>query len=495
MSDPLVRAHERRAPDDEPQGLPIGPTIEVRRGDQGSLRCPYCHATFDTPAEPVRTCARCWAVQHRECWREGGSCATCRATSFVEEDEERRRRAVGQLVGAVLLLVALGLGLARLTTRTRVPPKAPALSRIAVTLPDKARTASVVVTPGLGDEPPRPVPTAAEWSLGALDLAEKAVAGVTHDDLGGAGLAHVVGLAKMKAPDDAVVWCRCGEAQTLAQEYTLAERTLDRAVELDPRFIRARASRAELRLRTDRPEGAWADLETGLHLGGEDAKLLSVLGEAFWLQGDLAREATALNRSAQLDPKDPETFRRLALLAKDKGDVASCLAAADKALALAGSPSRREWRGCLVVAVQGPAHHFALDCAVADLDARELLANPAPFGLEHDPTVTHARADARSRAARARAGRSPNLAESLLDSALVIERGHDEARHLRVELHAARGDFKRALEDLDWFVDHALWRDALESALLERAVLRQKAGNVEGSTEDLRHLDRLKGGK
>lgn len=49
----------------------------------GATRCPFCHDEC-TPDAEVAVCRTCLSRHHAECWSEGGACASCSGSEFLE---------------------------------------------------------------------------------------------------------------------------------------------------------------------------------------------------------------------------------------------------------------------------------------------------------------------------------------------------------------------------------------------------------------------------
>jgi len=58
----------------------------------GATRCPFCHDECPPDAE-VAVCRTCLSRHHAECWSEGGACASCSASEFLDAPGEAQELA------------------------------------------------------------------------------------------------------------------------------------------------------------------------------------------------------------------------------------------------------------------------------------------------------------------------------------------------------------------------------------------------------------------
>src|SRR5205823_2206801 len=72
-------------------------------------RCPFCHATFQLESQETCVCATCLARHHATCWRENGSCASCRATDALVPRERVAPQGMPVWGHIAILLLVLGV--------------------------------------------------------------------------------------------------------------------------------------------------------------------------------------------------------------------------------------------------------------------------------------------------------------------------------------------------------------------------------------------------
>lgn len=75
--------HETTHSDEKP--APSAPRVEPQAG---ATRCPYCHDGC-APEADVAVCRTCLSRHHAECWSEGGACASCGASDYLDAPESR----------------------------------------------------------------------------------------------------------------------------------------------------------------------------------------------------------------------------------------------------------------------------------------------------------------------------------------------------------------------------------------------------------------------
>jgi hypothetical protein len=78
-----------------------------------AVRCPYCHESVRPEPDAWVVCASCLARHHASCWRELGSCATCRAARSLPGSKPRRTHVQLALffLATTVLLVSCGLAI------------------------------------------------------------------------------------------------------------------------------------------------------------------------------------------------------------------------------------------------------------------------------------------------------------------------------------------------------------------------------------------------
>lgn len=112
------------------------------------------------------------------------------------------------------------------------------------------------------------------------------------------------------------------------------------AVKADPKSRDALIAQAEVSLRLFDAESAQAALERAMAVGVPKAQLAHLLGQAYWMQGDLGN-AEALLRDTII-PERNRAFaaRILGRVQMDEGDTAAALASFDEAIRIAPNDSR-----------------------------------------------------------------------------------------------------------------------------------------------------------
>lgn len=112
------------------------------------------------------------------------------------------------------------------------------------------------------------------------------------------------------------------------------------AVKADPKSRAALIAQAEVSLRLFDAESAQAALERAMAVGVPKAQLAHLLGQAYWMQGDLGN-AEALLRDTII-PEQNRAFaaRILGRVQMDKGDTPAALASFDEAIRIAPNDSR-----------------------------------------------------------------------------------------------------------------------------------------------------------
>ena len=67
----------------------------------GATRCPFCHDECTAAAE-VRVCRTCLSRHHADCWNEGGACASCSSSEYLDAPREAQELAETQPQGTWL---------------------------------------------------------------------------------------------------------------------------------------------------------------------------------------------------------------------------------------------------------------------------------------------------------------------------------------------------------------------------------------------------------
>lgn len=66
-----------------------------RNAEAGATRCPFCHDECSVAAE-VAVCRACLSRHHAECWNEGGACASCSSSEYLDAPTEGEELAEAQ---------------------------------------------------------------------------------------------------------------------------------------------------------------------------------------------------------------------------------------------------------------------------------------------------------------------------------------------------------------------------------------------------------------
>lgn len=123
-------------------------------------------------------------------------------------------------------------------------------------------------------------------------------------------------------------------------DFHAARVALMNAVKADPKSKRALIAQAEVELALFKGPAAQASLERAIAAGVPEAEIAHLLGQAFWMQGNLADAESALTETTIPHANRAYAMRILGRVQLDKGETAAALASFDEAIRLAPGDSR-----------------------------------------------------------------------------------------------------------------------------------------------------------
>jgi tetratricopeptide (TPR) repeat protein len=122
-------------------------------------------------------------------------------------------------------------------------------------------------------------------------------------------------------PDDAVGYYELGLAQS-TNDPTKGLSSLDKALQLKPDFVEARAARGALYYLQGKPEAAVPDLEAAAAAQPDNGLILDRLGQAYRALDRLEDSIRALRKASQLAPDEPTLVLHLANALAEAGQNA-----------------------------------------------------------------------------------------------------------------------------------------------------------------------------
>lgn len=125
-----------------------------------------------------------------------------------------------------------------------------------------------------------------------------------------------------------------------AGDLLAARVALLNAVKADPKSRRALIAQAEVELALFKGPAAQASLDRAIAAGVPKAEIAHLLGQAMWMQGNLADAESALSETTIPPSSRVYAMRILGRVQLDKGDTAAALASLDEAMRLAPNDSR-----------------------------------------------------------------------------------------------------------------------------------------------------------
>ncbi len=267
-------------------------------------------------------------------------------------------------------------------------------------------------------------------------------------------------------PQDAVAWFGRGALKIRAKDDKAARPFLDRAIELDPKFVKALVVRGSTRVQTE-TRAAVEDFDRAIALDPTNGPAHNDRAAAKLMLGDRPGAIADFETLTRLDPRNKESWITLAKLRTMIGDHAKARDALGEVIAL---DPKHAWAWC------------ARGTARSELGDHEGALADLAKSLELDPKAGSTWAS--RGAARRRAG---DLAGDLADCdrAIELEPRNGAIYRERGKARRALGDRAAGLADLDKAVELAPKALAF---LYDRGVARAEDGDDAGALADLKRF-------
>ncbi|MFZ4288453.1 XrtA/PEP-CTERM system TPR-repeat protein PrsT [Variovorax sp. HJSM1_2] len=265
------------------------------------------------------------------------------------------------------------------------------------------------------------------------------------------------------APDNIKTLQLAGAAEYQRRSYLQAESYLSKVIQAAPQLASARRFLVLTYLRSGKPEKAMSTLNPALSPEPKDPDLLSLAGEVFLQNGNLARAQDYFAKAARLDPKDARKRTSLALTHLMSGDANAAfgelqdIAASDAGvtadLALISARLRRQEFAQALKAIDGLEKKQPDSPLAANLRGHTQLAmkdsaaarKSFEAAVKINPTYFPAVA---SLARLDLADKKPDVAKSRFEAVLTKEPKNGQALVALAELSASQGGSKQEVADL-----------------------------------------------